>query len=124
MVDWLISQIKLDVVVSAPLPFGAIFFLGIIAGWYWGRSRDADLMKFWRESSNEYKDKLHGASPTDAALKIETLERRTAELEAREARKWPRLTADQISQLKRSLPLILAGKDFCLGSEPFDDCQG
>ena len=76
--SWWLDQIvkNWDAVERTPMPFIAALFLGAAIGWMGIAMIHRERLSLWKDLVTEYKDKLKGASPTDAAAKIEELERR------------------------------------------------
>ncbi len=66
--------------------------VGGAMGWLSRRAWDHDQVSFWRDQVGEYKGKLKGASPSDAAAKIANLE---SELQSIKRQQQRTITPDQ-----------------------------
>jgi hypothetical protein len=93
LAEWAVIQ-------AAPISFFmSLVFVGAMIWWAmsWGYGRENSLL---RQQVTDYKDKLSGATPTEARSKIEALE---TELRRLSAWQWPPVTPEQSEKIKRGL---------------------
>jgi hypothetical protein len=106
---WILSQIvnNWNVIKQAPMLFISSAILGVSLGlaWNWRRSSIlSQRLAFSEERVKDYKGKLDGASPADAAARIHELELQTAKLRTDLQQNQRRtLTKEQVEILRDAL---------------------
>jgi hypothetical protein len=97
METWFLDHIQWSAVVSTPLPFALALLVGLWTGWFVARQWDRRLLSIWQVQIEDYKNKLGGASPGDAALRIDKLEKELVRNQRR------MLTDEQVRILQREM---------------------